>query len=140
MVSPSFIQENGIQTEYYGSSTITLKLLQQKFTVHTDASYRRLYGENFSGYGIWISEDEYQSDCNLDWEYDDPNSTFAELRAILVALYLASTKNQWWGNKRYLEIVIRTDCDACIQLLSEQSTTHNVKCEFIYLFINNSHW
>ena len=86
-------------------------------------------GENFSGYGIWISEDEYQSDCNLDWEYDDPNSTFAELRAILAALYLAATKDHWRGNGGYMWIVIRTDCDACIQLLSGHSMARNEQCK-----------
>ena len=97
-----------------------------------DASFRNDYpytgGENWSGYGIWISAKEYRCHNNFQYGYNDSSSTVAEMRIILLASKYASTKTDWWGNGQYLPINIRTDSNACIQLLSGQSTK-NQQCK-----------
>ena len=87
-------------------------------------------GENWSGYGIWVSERECRSTSNFVHEYNDSSSTVAEMRAILLGSKFASTKDDWWGNGQYLPIEIRTDNDPCIQLLNGQRTTQNKQCKY----------
>ena len=99
-----------------------------------DASYRNdpsyTNGENWSGYGIWVSERECRSVSNFAFGYNDSSHNVAEMRAILLSSKFASTKNDWWGNGQYLPIDIRTDSDACIQLLCGQRTTQNQQCKY----------
>ena len=93
-------------------------------------------GENWSGYGIWISESECRSYSNFGLGYNDSSCTVAEMRAILVGSKVASKKEDWWGSGQYLPLDIRTDSDACIQLLCSQRTTKNQQRKYSELGSN----
>ena len=86
-------------------------------------------GTNWSGYGLWVNENDYKSYSNFDFDYNDSNITVSEMRAILLGIEWASTKDYWWGYGKYLRIEIRTDSDACIQLICGQRTTQNQQCK-----------
>ena len=94
-----------------------------------DASFRAMNGPNWSGYGVWIHENEYKSFSNFDFGYEDSNCTAAEMRAISLGIDLAATKDQWYKNEK-LRIEVRTDSDASIQLLCSQRTTQKEQCKF----------
>ena len=94
-----------------------------------DASFRAMNGPNWSGYGIWISENEYKSFSNFDYDYEDSDSTAAEMRAISLGIDLAAKKDHWYENEK-LRIEVRTDSDASIQLLCSRRTTQKEQCKF----------
>jgi len=87
-------------------------------------------GTNWSGYGLWVHENDYKSLSNFDYGYNDSNVIVSEMRAILLGIEWAATKNYWWGYGKYLRIEIRTDSDACIELICGRKTTKNEQCKF----------
>ena len=95
-----------------------------------DASFRAMNGPNWSGYGLWINENDYKSFSNFDYCYEDQNSTAAEMRAISLGIDLAATKDYWREYGKSLRIEMRSDSDASIQLLLGRSTTKNQQCKF----------
>ena len=55
-------------------------------------------GTNWSGYGLWVHENDYKSYSNFDYGYNDSNNIVAEMRAILLGIEWAATKDYCRGD------------------------------------------